>query len=116
MEFCKKCDNMYYMQKNSHGKLIHYCKNCCYEDDVILKTNNLKVYTHLIDNDDSNIRINEYTRYDPTLPHLSTIKCPKVDCVSNKGIVESDVIYIRVDDKNMKYSYLCYHCNFNWKP
>ena len=59
---------------------------------------------------------NEYTRFDPTLPHLSSIKCPNLECLSNKGTKEQDVIYIRVDDKNMKYTYLCYNCNFTWKP
>ena len=116
MEFCKKCDNMYYMQNNDEGRLIHFCKNCCYEDNEILKTKNLKVYEYSANNDDSNMRINEYTRFDPTLPHVNNIKCPNEDCTSNKGQAKQDVIYIRVDDLNMNYTYLCYNCNYVWKP
>ena len=116
MEFCKKCDNMYYMQKNDDGQLVHFCKNCCYEDSEIIKTSNLKVYEYSVGNDDANMRINEYTRFDPTLPHVNSIKCPNLECSSNKGEDKQDVIYIRIDDKNMKYTYLCYNCNFVWKP
>lgn len=116
MEFCKKCDNMYYMQKNDDDQLVHFCKNCCYEDSEIIKTSNLKVYEYSVGNDDANMRINEYTRFDPTLPHVNSIKCPNLECSSNKGQDKQDVIYIRVDDKNMKYTYLCYNCNFVWKP
>jgi DNA-directed RNA polymerase subunit M/transcription elongation factor TFIIS len=116
MEFCKNCDNMYYMKKNGK-KLVHFCKNCNYEDSQLINMKGLKVFEYSTNNDDSNVRINEYTRYDPTLPHLNTIKCPNMECKSNKNDdVQQDVIYIRVDEKNMKYNYLCYHCNFNWKP
>ena len=65
--------------------------------------------------DSKNIHINKYTKYDPTLPHMSTIKCPNLNCSSNKksNSVASDVIYLRYDDKNMKYVYLCCHCDEN---
>ena len=28
--------------------------------------------------------INEYTKLDPTLPRITTIKCPNIECISNK--------------------------------
>ena len=27
----------------------------------------------------------------------------------------SDIIYLRYDDENMKYLYICSSCNFTWK-
>lgn len=117
MDFCKKCDNMYYMKKNEDKKLIYYCKNCNYEEENLIKEKNLKVFTYN-NNSYDDIKINEYTRYDPSLPHVNNIKCPNLDCESNKknSPLSSDIIYFRVDDKNMKYLYLCYHCNYSWKP
>jgi aspartate carbamoyltransferase regulatory subunit len=44
------------------------------------------------------------------------IKCPKEDCPSNKKDAPSDVIYMRVDDVQMKYIYLCVFCESSWKP
>ena len=89
-----------------------------YEDDELIKTQNLKVYKFTKENKNKDVHINEYTKYDPTLPHMQTIKCPNVSCKSNEesNSLTQDVIYMRYDDKNMKYMYLCCHCNFNWFP
>ena len=117
MEFCKNCDNMYYMKKNDEKKLIYYCKHCNNEDPKLIETKNMKVFEYSNEDNIGKVNINEYTRYDPTLPHVKTIKCPNLECNSNKNAeVEQDVIYIRVDDSNMKYVYLCYHCNSSWNP
>ena len=116
MEFCKQCDNMYYMKTNEDKKLIYYCKCCGFEDDNMDITN-LKVSKYSKNVKLLDINVNEYTKYDATLPHVSTIKCPNSECRSNKEQdVNNDVIYIRYDNKNMKYMYLCYHCDYVWKP
>jgi DNA-directed RNA polymerase subunit M/transcription elongation factor TFIIS len=200
---------MYYLKiqdedGNIGNTLIYYCRNCGHEDTT-LSTNNIcvsdmqllsseKKYTHIV---------NEYTKFDPTLPRINTIKCPNQDCVSNGGVqsmsggggkrkteeekqaaAESkkaateekkrekeaiasakksasqakksaaeaqatlavvkanletlieeeeqqeqheqaeqhtehhnnrEVIYIRYDDTNMKYVYLCAHCDTTWR-
>lgn len=118
MHFCVKCDNMYYMKlkKGDTNKLIYYCRNCQHEADdltesdvCVLKTQvkrNEEKYTHVI---------NEYTKEDPTLPRIKTIKCPNQDCPSNKSELEREVIYIRYDDSKMKYVYMCVGCNTMWK-
>lgn len=120
MEFCKKCDNMYYMKakKNATKDLVYYCKYCGFEDDDLINTQNLKVLKYTKENKNKDIHINEYTKYDPTLPHVHTVKCPNVNCVSNDEgkSIQQDVIYLRYDDKGMKYMYLCTHCDFNWVP
>lgn len=121
MNFCDKCDNMYYMkiseEPESEGKLIYYCRNCGYEEtNVNLK--NLCISKYGSDEIKKSNKINEYTKYDPTLPHSHTIKCPNYKCISNdeKGSASPDVIYIRIDDINMKYMYLCVYCNTKWMP
>ena len=66
--------------------------------------------------------INEYTKNDVTLPRTKTIKCPNQDCKSNKkkeneneNEAQQEVIYLRYDDINMKYIYMCVNCNTTWK-
>ncbi len=186
MHFCSNCKNMYYLkiQENEGNTLIYYCRNCGHEDTT-LTSDNLCVsetqlrrseqkYTHMV---------NEYTKFDPTLPRINTIKCPNQECSSNgkgggatkksktakvdgpeptaekefikeavasakvsikkaktvkekKAVLEEvkemkeeeaattvaleennnrEVIYIRYDDINMKYVYLCVHCDTTWK-
>jgi len=96
--------------------------------------------------------VNKYTKLDPTLPRISTILCPNMECPCNRnhnptqyadraaivGTTEEDslvgaaatvgatvgagaddavpreVIYLRYDDINMKYIYLCAVCNTIW--
>ena len=51
---------------------------------------------------------------DPTLPRLDNIPCPNKECPSNNGS-DKEVIYIRYDDTNLKFIYLCVHCDKIWK-
>ena len=204
---------MYYLKisdedGNIGDTLIYYCRNCGHEDTTLSTTNicvsdmqlltSEKKYTHIV---------NEYTKFDPTLPRINTIKCPNQECSSNtmgggvgktaasKAAAESkaaakaeekaskaaskaaekasktaskaalkasktnkktglqqvleeqeeiaeeqqeqaqtlveqqaqqqaeqgsgennrEVIYIRYDDTNMKYVYLCVHCDTTWR-
>jgi DNA-directed RNA polymerase subunit M/transcription elongation factor TFIIS len=209
MQFCSECHNMYYLKisdedGNIGDTLIYYCRNCGHEDTT-LSTSNIcvsdmqllsseKKYTHIV---------NEYTKFDPTLPRINTIKCPNQECSSNgfaggvgksataeekaskaatkaaekaskaaekaskaaekaaskagpskkgqtkktglsqvleeqaqaemeatiaaedaeqaqaqnetSGENNREVIYIRYDDTNMKYVYLCVHCDTTWR-
>ena len=62
--------------------------------------------------------INEYTKMDPTLPRLYNLKCPNEDCKTNQQDAEDknpEIIYIRVNDNDLKYVYLCNCCDFTWK-
>ena len=118
MEFCEKCDNMYYMKVDDQtSKLIYFCKYCGNEDNTLLQTNNLKVYEFSKESKNKGVHINQYTKYDPTLPHVHTIKCPNLKCDCNVDeSLQKDVIYLRYDDKNMKYMYLCCYCDTTWVP
>jgi aspartate carbamoyltransferase regulatory subunit len=63
----------------------------------------------------SNI-INKYTKFDPTLPRVNNILCPNAECKTNTSKdVAREIIYIRYDDTNMKYVYLCAGCDTVWK-
>ena len=59
--------------------------------------------------------INKYTKLDPTLPRISTILCPNPNCRTNTDDMSKEIIYIRYDDANMKYVYLCSTCDTVWK-
>ena len=65
-----------------------------------------------------NYIINKYTKLDPTLPRVYNIKCPNAECKSNhfdKNYSYPEVIYLRYDDANMKYAYICAECDKIWK-
>lgn len=118
MHFCGKCDNMYYLRLSeaNSNKLIHYCRNCGNEETI---TNNESICisnNDLIKNDQKyKYIINKYTKLDPSLPRTNTIKCPNQSCPSNKEDGTREIIYVRYDDDNVKYIYICSSCNFSWK-
>lgn len=121
MHFCNKCDNMYYIKINEENgnNISYYCRNCGDIDDNLINTSKciLKENITKADQKFSNV-INKYTKMDITLPRINYIKCPSENCESNKSdfnIKDREVIYLRYDDTNMKYIYLCCHCDFSWK-
>ena len=125
MHFCQECDNMYYIKihGDDSNQLTYYCRNCGFEDNTITKDNICVSNTQLHkESQQFNHIINDYTKYDPTLPHISNIDCPNGDCICNKptnddmddDTVKNDIIYIRYDDINMKYIYICNHCGQKW--
>lgn len=149
MHFCTECGNMYYIRLTDTNGIIYYCRNCGHEDDTITIDNvvvsnasfktGTNQYAHVV---------NKYTKLDPTLPRISTILCPNMECPCNRNhnptqyadratilgnaadeepvagaaavgasaddAVPREVIYMRYDDVNMKYIYLCAVCNTIW--
>lgn len=121
MHFCKSCSNMYYIKlsDSDNNKLSYYCRNCGTIDENIL-SDNICVSKQSFNNNSQKIDlfVNEYTKLDPTLPRTNSIKCPNEKCISNSDTnekVENEVLYIRYDDVNMKYIYVCCNCDFTWK-
>jgi DNA-directed RNA polymerase subunit M/transcription elongation factor TFIIS len=121
MHFCTECSNMYYLKvmDNNANSLIYYCRNCGHENDTLTAENVCISDTQIKKSDEQYVHIvNEYTKYDPTLPRINTIDCPNVKCASNiegEAKVEREIIYIRYDDTNMKYMYVCAVCDTSWK-
>lgn len=118
MHFCSECQNMYYISidPNDSNKLIYYCRNCGNKDSILSVENVTvsKVQLKKSEQEFSHI-INKYTKLDPTLPRVTNILCPNSDCPTNTKDEQREIIYIRYDDQNMKYVYLCSTCNTVWK-
>lgn len=129
MHFCTECQNMYYTRLGGDNldKLIYYCRKCGHEDDALsIDPKNICVSkTHLKTSSSSyHHMVNEYTKLDPTLPRVKNMPCPNASCPTKPGnnkegeetkTLENDVIYLRYDDANLKYVYICANCNTVWK-
>ena len=118
MHFCTNCSNMYYIRINSDdtNKLVYYCRNCGNEDKLLAIENVCVSKTQIKKTEQSFSHIiNKYTKMDPTLPRINTILCPNAACETNTKDLEREIIYIRYDDVNMKYVYLCSTCDTVWK-
>jgi DNA-directed RNA polymerase subunit M/transcription elongation factor TFIIS len=110
---------MYYIKLNDTSEsLEYYCRQCGQVEDNI--QNNISVSKTVIKQNEQKFShiINEYTKLDPTLPRINTLDCPNKECATNtseEGKREKEIIYIRYDDINMKYIYLCSTCDYVWK-
>ena len=123
MKFCEICENMLYITLKGDGviekdTLNYYCRNCGFNKDCetsVCISSSSDVMRSA--NSFRNI-INEYTKFDPTLPRVNNILCPNVSCATNvadaKLRADNEVIYLRYDNKNMKYIYLCCVCDTTW--
>ena len=156
---------MYYIRLSEEdpNSIVYYCRNCGHEnknitlDSVTISRTNFKSNKQKYDS-----IINKYTKMDPTLPRINTIKCPNQACKSNQehehaetprsrprsesskskpgsigssaasvgasvdvlpveeqgggadAHTEREIIYLRYDDVNMNFVYLCPVCDSVW--
>jgi DNA-directed RNA polymerase subunit M/transcription elongation factor TFIIS len=129
MHFCSVCNNMYYISVTPENELQYYCRNCGNIDNTVASENicvsKLNVKHSTTPQSFSQV-VNKYTKLDPTLPRIHTMRCPNDECPSNEGGAEggararahnkpkSEIIYVRYDDTNLKYVYLCAKCDKVW--
>lgn len=118
MKFCAKCDNMYYIGINATdaNQLTYYCRNCKHKDETITEEGICVLDTQFKQGEKKfNHIINKYTKMDPTLPRIYNMKCPNEECKSNLAKTVPEIIYMRYDDSNLKYLYICTECDTTWK-
>ena len=118
MHFCGKCNNMFYMKLSDQDEntLIYYCRNCGNEDNTLTSQNLCVSKTKFkAATKDFSHYINAYTKDDPTLPRVTNIPCPNPACKTNTDGENREVIYIRYDDDQIKYIYLCSTCETAWQ-
>jgi DNA-directed RNA polymerase subunit M/transcription elongation factor TFIIS len=118
IHFCPVCRNYLFAQIESgedEQHLLRLCRNCGYKQtqvkgglvsEIVLGERSAEGYK---------ILLNEFTPSDPRLPHIhGTIKCPDPTCPSNKQGQESDIIYMKYDQVNLNFLYICYVCKYTW--
>lgn len=120
MKFCTQCDNMYYIavSETDGNKLTYYCRNCGHVDNTAENEGVCVLKTHFKKAEQKfNHIINPYTKLDPTLPRITNGKCPNAECQTNKGSPDkpSNILYMRYDDDDLKYLYMCVECDTTWK-
>lgn len=123
MHFCEECGNMYYIKiSKDTNSLNYYCRKCGNENkELINGDESICVSKSEIKKGSNSYKhiINKYTKFDPTLPRIDNIICPNAACPTNlspedKDYKEKEIIYLRYDDTNMKYIYLCCKCDNSW--
>ena len=116
LRFCPVCNNSVFFQDNKVAGLSLVCRHCGFnkamnpansEEALILETSfgSAKDMSAVS-------QLNEYTKLDPTLPHLKTIPCPNAACPSTPATRK--ILYKKTDIKNLKFEYSCTTCQTAW--
>lgn len=113
MHFCDQCNNMYYLKIQNidqQEQLIYFCRNCGNEK-TNLDIQDLQIYhsSNEIDFDGSHL-VNEYTKYDKTLPRTKLVTCPNAGCKK-----DGEILLLRYELQNLKFLFICTSCNHTWK-
>jgi DNA-directed RNA polymerase subunit M/transcription elongation factor TFIIS len=113
-DFCPTCRYYLYLDQ-SDKTLRRVCRNCGFQEED--KKGGLVLELDLKEKTSEGYKIlmNEFTKQDPTLPHVDTIKCPNVGCDTNVANKPKDVIYLKYDAINMKFLYICNVCDTQWR-
>lgn len=121
MEFCEVCKNMLYMRlagdteetsndDESGPQLSYYCRKCGNEALAGASGTSCAYRVTFTQRDSAALQpLNAHTKHDATLPIAEQTTCPTANCNE-----KNSVRYIRYDDKNIKYIYLCTACNATW--
>lgn len=112
--WCPKCDMYLCLEVKDNGALLK-CNACGYAEDQVKGGLVSEIYVKERGSEAYKIDLHEFTRQDPTLPHLKTMKCPNTTCATNTGGAERDVIYIKYDVENLKFLYICNVCEHTWR-
>ena len=115
VEFCDKCENLLYLYIDSETNTITlHCKGCGNKKPMKDKVVEIDNNTHINVDKSDIINTNPFITHDITLPTIKNnknIKCQNEEC----GAEEINIKYIKYEDKNMKYLYICNHCGCKWK-
>ena len=113
-KFCGVCNQCFSYQMQE-DKLFRMCRKCGFQEEEKKGALLMETYIQERTSEAYKVLTNEFTRQDPTLPHVTTIKCPNAECATNQGKVTKDVIYMKYDNVNMKYLYICNVCTEQWR-
>lgn len=131
MKFCPKCENYLYLDTKTNN-LNRVCLTCGYSEVDTEGGLAMETIVQERSSEGYKILLNEFTRQDPTLPHVNTLPCPntsgyeetdsngalvkKIDpCPTNISKHPRDVIIIKYDNQNMKFIYICNVCGTQWR-
>ncbi len=115
VEFCDKCENLLYLFIDGEtNKIVLQCKSCGNEKPMKNKVIKINNNTNVNVDKSDVINTNPFITHDITIPTIKNnknIKCQNEACTGE----EIDIKYIKYDDENMKYLYICNHCGHKWK-
>lgn len=122
VNFCPECDNILFIYTDTDNNIYNGCKYCKFNSlkkdlnnnkSTDIKDTNCVYNTQKLIGGLDLIKDNIYLKHDITIPHIysnKNIKCLSETCKGKR----TKIRYINYDNDNMKYLYMCDHCDNKW--
>jgi DNA-directed RNA polymerase subunit M/transcription elongation factor TFIIS len=113
MKFCPTCDNLFYLTIDD-DTVQYTCKKCGTIEDI---QEDCTISNIFCNQQRQNVQnsVNQYTKLDPTLPRINFLKCPNGSCENHEDREDREIIYVRYDNVQLKYIYICPKCDTVWE-
>jgi len=113
MKFCPRCENLFYLTIEE-DTLQYTCKKCGMIENIEEDCTISNIFCNQTRQNVQN-SVNQYTKLDPTLPRINFLKCPNSTCVNHEDREDREIIYVRYDNVQLKYIYICPKCDTVWE-
>jgi len=117
IHFCGECYNLTDLHTDKDNNLIHVCKSCNKTEEFTGKNNCIYSVEFKTLDVSHIINSNKYILHDKTIPSIKNsinLKCANDDCTTNTEKIDKSFKYVKHDNKNMKYTYICETCGQKW--
>ena len=116
IKFCDECDNFMNFCIDDTNNPIYKCSRCDNTDVYDFK-NDLNGIQFNKNIEIKNIlNSNKFLTMDPTIPTITNnnIKCINTKCPSITDKKQNSICYIKYDEENIHFMYICNNCNQKW--
>lgn len=116
MKFCEKCDNLLdFCIKKETQVPFYKCSRCTNITEFKLDEHKLTINLDEKIKLDEILNTNGFFSNDPTIPNIKnkSIKCINTEC-SSIETGNNEIKYIKYNDSDMKYIYICNTCGQKW--
>jgi DNA-directed RNA polymerase subunit M/transcription elongation factor TFIIS len=110
MIFCPECENKIYPVEEN-DRLYHQCLKCGFKDEFRETIIHRRTYKGKSTNQNSHV--NQFSRFDVSLPRTKKKTCPNVDCISHRETDKQEAVFI-MDPISLKLTFVCVCCATDW--
>lgn len=116
IKFCDKCDNFMNFCIDDTNKPIYKCSRCDNTDSYDFKNDFNGIQFNKNTELKNILNSNKFLTMDPTIPTITNnnIKCVNTKCPSITDKSPNSICYIKYDEENIHFMYICNNCDQKW--
>jgi hypothetical protein len=116
IKFCDMCDNFMNFCIDKDKKPIFTCTRCDNTSEYDFENDSKGIQFNKNIELKNILNNNRFLTMDPTLPIIENdnMKCVNSECESIKDKKPTKITYIKYDEENIYFMYICKYCSQRW--